>query len=1145
MNQCKQKLLKTNKKIKGFEVNITNQGTRAKRMNENKKFRHISSSSKRRYPPNAIRNQKYRWYTLFFSVLAQQFNQFFNVFLFMICATQLKKEYLVAPLLTSVGPWMMVLMFSLFKEIVEDYKRYQRDIVTNSQLYSKLTDKGFVRLPSSKIKVGDLILLEKNERVPADIVLLKTSDISGQVFIRTDQLDGETDWKLKLTVPQVQSATFEGMKCLSVLAEQPNKDIYSFVGKIKIGRFSEDELLEAEGDNGVEEGFAERAERFLNFDFGNEKETSGSPEKPKSTSWVYSSRQGASENSMSEHSVSGDREYVCNGENVNEEIKKAIEKFVPSEEGRAGTVSDEKPSDVSQGNDVELNRTQSNEDISEASGSAQPLSYENMVWMNTVVATCSVLGCVVYTGKEAKAMLNTSKPRNKVGIIESELNGYMKVLGLGCALIALFFTYMRGFGSRSDIIAIRFLVLFSSVIPISLRVTVDWARYCYGRYISMDGRVDGAMMRSNGLPEELGRVSYFLTDKTGTLTKNEMEMKKIHLGTICYTKELNGEISKNLAKVLNSKSETKGVFNRGKKDINVRVYELVQALSVCHNVTPVVSENEVSYQASSPDEVAIVRWTECVGMKLYRRDRSTIIIRDPLNDEQEYKILHIFPFTSDTKRMGIIVRHNDEILFFLKGADAVMKRIIKSNDWVEEETDNMARDGLRTLVIAKKSLSEHELSEFEDLYGKARTNLKNRAEAVNDAIATIEKEMNVLGLTGVEDKLQDNVKVTLENLRNAGMKIWMLTGDKIETAISISRSSRIFHRGSTYLIISDATSAEEVRMKLDLLRGSDYNALVIDGQSLAFVIESCMDEFIKLASGLESVVGCRYTPTQKAAVARELKNTTKKCVCCIGDGGNDVSMITEANVGVGIVGKEGNQASLAADFSINKFCHVADLLFWHGRNSYQRTAKIAHLIIHRGLILTVIQSIFCSLLFFVPVGLFRGELMMMFITVYTFLPILSIVYSSDINREVVMKFPELYKELSENRLLSYRHFSVWTLIAFYQGTVMMITFYLWKQELFIISTLTFTSLIINELLMVALTAVRITPMMLIASGLSFIVYIIYFMFRKELLRYEKPFYLFVCKILVVNCLAILVSVAQRLWCKYMNPPTYSKLEVLV
>ncbi|CAD27116.1 PHOSPHOLIPID-TRANSPORTING ATPASE IIA [Encephalitozoon cuniculi GB-M1] len=1088
------------------------------------RFRHISKERRRRYPPNIIRNQKYKWYTFIFAVLRLQFSHFFNTFLFLVCMTQLKKEYLVSSLVASVGPWAMVLLFSLFKEGVEDYKRYERDKITNSQLYTKLTSQGFVRVPSSRIEVGDLVLLEKNERVPADMALLKTSDVSGHVFVRTDQLDGETDWKLKLTIPRMQSATFDELRKLSILAEQPSKDIYSFTGKIKIGKFSLDELSEIEEEGNEDEGIGRRIERLLEFDFGREEGSVGASEGPKDVSWVYSS---SSQSTGESGSLDEDLGFVSDGRDS---------AAAGSSEG------------LEVGNESNVGRETEEADVSlkdEEKPVAEALGCENMLWMNTVVATCSILGCVVYTGKDAKAMLNTSRPRNKIGKIELELNGYMKVLGAGCMVLAGIFTYMRGVGSRPDIIFIRFLVLFSSVIPISLRITVDWARYCYGKYISEDERIEGAMMRSNNLPEELGRVSYFLTDKTGTLTKNEMEMKKIHLGTICYTKELNREISKNLAKVLNGRNDGKGVFFRGKKDINARVYDLVQALSVCHNVTPVISENEVSYQASSPDEVAIVQWTECVGMKLYKRDRSMIVIRDPLNDEQEYQILYTFPFTSETKRMGIIVRYNEEVIFFLKGADVVMRGIVKVNDWVEEEADNMARDGLRTLVIAKKVLSGKEFELFEEMYNKAWMSLVDRAEAMSKAMEIIEKDMNVLGLTGVEDKLQDDVKVTLENLRNAEMKIWMLTGDKIETAISIARSSRIFHRGTVYLVISDASSVGDVKAKLDLLRGSGYNSLVIDGQSLSFVIESCMDEFIEVASELEAVIGCRYTPTQKAAVARELKNKTRKCVCCIGDGGNDVSMITEANVGIGIVGKEGNQASLAADFSINKFCHVSDLLFWHGRNSYQRTAKVAHLIIHRGLTLTVIQAIFCSLIYFVPVGLFRGELLMLFITVYTFLPIFSIICSSDISRSVVVKFPELYKELTENKLLSYRHFSVWTLIAFYQGTIMMITFYLLKQEFFIISTLTFTSLVLNELLMVILTTTRMTPMVFISSGMSLAIYIVYFALRRGLLRYQRPFYLFLLKITVVNTLAILVSVFQKLWTKYMSPPTYSKLEVLV
>jgi phospholipid-translocating ATPase len=1088
-------------------------------------FRHVSRKVKAKYMSNVIRNQKYYWYTLPFAVLLQQFEHFFNTFLVLIIATQLKREYSVSPFISSFGPWLVVLLFSIFKEGLDDFSRSARDKKTNSQLYYKLTEKGFAKVPSAQIEVGDFIMVDKNERVPADMVLIKTSDISGQVFIRTDQLDGETDWKLKLTVPQIQTCPLEDLQRISIIAEPPSKEIYSFSGRITIGDFDEEELADVGNEPVIEEGILEQIRAFLDFNFAENTVAYPEPLELKEIEWVrHSSSESPITSRMASPRPSSKEEHPSAageaGDNV--PIKSTIMEEVPSQES-SGAES-KMPSDGQ---------------------SVQSLDQENMIWMNTVIATCSVLGCIVYTGKETRAMLNTSKPRNKMGLIDIEFNNYMKFLGASCALAALVYTLCRDISWKMHIIFIRFLVLFSSVIPISLKVTVDMARIVYSRFIGNDLNIEGTIVRSSNLSEELGRVSYFLTDKTGTLTKNEMEMKKVHLGTICYTKDLNLEIAKSLMSVLNRKEDAKSVFSRGKKDINMRLYELVEALSVCHNVTPVISDNELTYQASSPDEVAIVRWTEVVGVKLYKRDRTSITILNPLEEEQEYQVLHIFPFTSESKRMGIIVKYNDEITFFVKGADVVMKRIIRNNDWVEEETDNMARDGLRTLVIAKKMLSDEEYGRFDSKYSKARLSIANRNEAVAAAIASIEKDMTVLGLTGVEDKLQDNVKVTLENLRNAGMKIWMLTGDKIETAISIAISSRIFSRNSTYMVISNVGSAQEIKSKLALLKGAEYNCLVIDGHSIGCVIDHCMQEFIEAASELDAVVGCRYSPTQKAIIARELKDRTGLRVCCIGDGGNDVSMITEANIGIGIVGKEGNQASLAADISINKFSYVCDLFFWHGRNCYKSSAKISHLIIHRGTVISVIQGIFCALIFFVPVSLYQGELIMAFVTLYTFFPIFSIVMSTDISRNVSIRFPELYKELSESKLLSFRNFFVWNLISFYQATVIMLIFFFFGQELFTISTLSFSSLIVNEQLMVALTVSKITPAMLLACSCSLGFYIITFYFAGDALRYEKPLYMFILKILGVNCIAILISLGQKLWSKYMNPPTYSRLEVLI
>lgn len=147
--------------------------------------------------------------------------------------------------------------------------------------------------------------------------------------------------------------------------------------------------------------------------------------------------------------------------------------------------------------------------------------------------------------------------------------------------------------------------------------------------------------------------------------------------------------------------------------------------------------------------------------------------------------------------------------------------------------------------------------------------------------------------------------------------------------------------------------------------------MVIDGESLALLLTHYRESFTAVAVLLPTVIACRCSPTQKAEIAQLIRAHTKKRVCCIGDGGNDVSMIQAADVGVGIVGKEGHQASLAADFSIEQFCHLPKLLVWHGRNSYKRSAKLAQFVIHRGLIISVCQTMFSIASRFEPIALYR------------------------------------------------------------------------------------------------------------------------------------------------------------------------------
>ncbi|EOB14045.1 phospholipid-transporting ATPase IIA [Nosema bombycis CQ1] len=765
-----------------------------------------------------------------------------------------------------------------------------------------------------------------------------------------------------------------------------------------------------------------------------------------------------------------------------------------------------------------------------------------MIWSNTLITTSSALGLVVYTGDDTRAMMNTSKPRNKSGLFDMEINAYSKFLGGTSACLALLFTYLKGEVDQKSLVFIKFIVLFSSIIPISLKITIDMARYVYAYDITNNESIKGTVVRNSNVPEELGRISYFLSDKTGTLTKNEMEMKRVHIGTALFSEDTFHTMKNNLMVFLNKKKEEKQIFGRNKRDIYSRTYDAVEALSICHNVTPVTSEDgTVSYQASSPDEIAIVQWTESVGMRLFERQKTKIIIENPQKEHQEYEILYIFPFTSETKRMGIIVRNSNTILLIVKGADAVMHKLTIRNEWCEEEVENMAREGLRTLIIAKRILTNTEFDDFDKAYTKAKASLENRNEQIEEAMKSIEKDLNVVGLTGVEDKLQDDVKITLETLRNAGIKVWMLTGDKIETAISIAVSSRILTKDSFYAVLENLKDSDSLNRKFKEIERSSYNSLVVDGTTMSLILEYAFDRFIEYASKMDVVVGCRFSPTQKALVARHLKNKTKKIVCCIGDGGNDVSMITEANIGIGIVGKEGNQASLAADYSILKFCNVTELILWHGRNSYKSSSILAYLIIHRGTILSVLQGLFCSFIKFIPFNLYKGIILIAFVSLYTFFPIFSTVFTSDVTKETAKKFPEIYKELLENTLLSIKEFAAWNVMSFYQGTAIMIITLWSKQELFAISTITFTSLIINEILMVLLTISRINKYVVASCLVSIFIYMLSFTLFRHYFYLDQPIYIFIPKVLLINLVAISLMLIK--WAiGYYRPDTSSKLE---
>lgn len=961
------------------------------------------------YPSNAISNAKYSALLFLPTILFEQFKFFFNLYFLLVALSQIIPALRIGYLSSYIVPLAFVLGVTISKEAWDDILRRRRDRDANMELYEVLNE-GSNLVQSQNLKVGSIVRLHKDQRIPADMVLLSSSESTGETFIRTDQLDGETDWKLRIACSLTQSLSPQKLQDISITAPYPEKNIHSFFGALSL------------------------------------------------------------------------------------------------------------------------------------SGSSVGLSVDNTLWANTVLASGTVIGCVVYTGVDTRQALNTSRAGTKTGLLEIEINQLSKILCACVFVLSVGLVAAKGFTDDWPIEMMRYLILFSSIIPVSLRVNLDMGKSVYAYQIEHDKSIPETIVRSSSIVEDMGRIEYLLTDKTGTLTQNTMVLKVISVLSKPYG-------SDDVAQYISNQAVA---TSRSKRLTQSKIKSMVHTLALCHSVTPSYENGEVEYQAASPDEVAIVKWTDSVGLSLFKRDRKSMtLLHHRTEDFWEYDILYVFPFNSDNKRMGIIVRdkQNDEIWFLQKGADSAMAPIVETNDWLEEETGNMAREGLRTLVIGRKQLFKSDFEVFDAAYKNASLSMTDREELCAKVVSDhLEHDLEFLGLTGVEDRLQKDMKPSLELLRNAGIKIWMLTGDKVETARCVAISAKLVARGQFIHTVTNITSLEEASDHLNFLAQKPSCCLLIDGTSLALFMTQLKDDFVKVAVKLPAVIACRCTPQQKADVATMIRESTRKRVCCIGDGGNDVSMIQAADVGVGIVGKEGKQASLAADFSIIQFCHLTKLLLWHGRNSYKRSAKLAQFVIHRGLIISVCQAVYSISSGLKPLALYQGWLMVGYATVYTMAPVFSLVLDKDVDEEVAKMYPELYKELTEGRSLSYTTFFVWVLVSLYQGTVIQgisQAFTGLSSSLFQrMVAVSFTALLMNELLMVSIEIITWNMTMFLSELLTFFIYIFSFPYLDE--YFDLDFvhsYGFFWRVSIITATALIPPWIGKAVRRKLRPPNYAKVQV--
>jgi phospholipid-translocating ATPase len=659
-----------------------------------------------------------------------------------------------------------------------------------------------------------------------------------------------------------------------------------------------------------------------------------------------------------------------------------------------------------------------------------------------------------------------------------------------------------------------YIIVMNTLVPISLYVSVEIIRLGLSWLIDWDKEMydkesdTPAKARTTTLNEELGQIQYIFSDKTGTLTQNVMTFHMCSIGCrpiygqtesspVLFDESLDSVKLDKEADCIDF-SENEYADNDFKfYDQNLLdhchseqdVIDFFRLIALCHTVMPEKDgiTKRPKYQAQSPDEAALVGAAANFGIVFTERTPS--LVRLNVNGKEEsYQVLCILDFDNVRKRMSVIVRGpspSDRIQLLCKGADTmVFERLNKGQDNKKDNTLEHLKffggQGLRTLCLASKDLTEEEWEQWNKKHHEASTSTQGRDEKLRTVYEEIESNLTLLGATAVEDKLQDGVPRTIARLASASIKIWVLTGDKEETAINIGYSCQLLTGEMKKVFVVEGRDAESVGQSIseklgeikdahkeyrkqcgklansedevDVVDGKVHSsglepkesvidaidspdgldelkepefALVINGFSLAPALENekVKENFLKIACVCKAVICCRVTPLQKANVVELVKEYKKVVTLAIGDGANDVSMIKAAHIGVGISGKEGRQAVLASDFALAQFRFLERLLLVHGRWSYMRMCKFLRYFFYKNFAFTWSQFFFAWFCGFTAQTVYDAWFITFYNVIFTSLPVLALgILDQDVDDTTCLKYPKLYVPGQRNRLFNVKIF---------------------------------------------------------------------------------------------------------------------------
>ncbi|RKP21416.1 phospholipid-translocating P-type ATPase [Rozella allomycis CSF55] len=629
--------------------------------------------------------------------------------------------------------------------------------------------------------------------------------------------------------------------------------------------------------------------------------------------------------------------------------------------------------------------------------------------------TEEIYGVVVYAGPDTKIMRNLKQTDLKFSTMEKQVNRItLVVLSMKFSLLFI----LSG-------LAVTFFILLTYMVPLSLFVTFELVRVGQALFMEWDTSMSSGdkpmKVKNSNLNEDLGKIEYIFSDKTGTLTRNEMTITHWYI-------DKHGVFDEQ-----SSPGILRECLTRAKLDDQSleEIKFFIKHLSICHGVLPSEENGQIVFEAQSPEELAILKSLGSNGVVLKDRTKYVITLEE-FGIINQYQILNVLEFNSDRKRFSIIIRTIKGIFLFTKGADTIIIGLLgkdhekSSIQKMEKQVDEFAKRGLRTLAVAWKQLSEDEYENFKQIYKDAEESLEDRENRVMKACEVVENQLTLLGAMAIEDRLQENVPETIAYFINAGVKIWLLTGDKQETAINIGLSSNLISNGMEILILN-AKTKEECDNKIGLLfeAAKEFHltagcTLVVDGATLIFALDFELEnKFLDLAKLCHSVICCRVTPLQKAQVVRLVKDKLKKITLSIGDGANDVSMIQAAHVGVGLMGKEGGQASRASDYSFVNFKSLLPLLAVHGRYSAMRMGKLTLYSFYKNILLILVLVWMSPFYGFSGSSMYNDRFLTLFNVIFTSLgPLCLALFEKDVSQETILNNPRLYSSIKSGLYFS-------------------------------------------------------------------------------------------------------------------------------